>query len=132
MTATVNLQRVVAAALMLALTLTIGAAQAADEAGQSRDDAPPVFLYCDDCDFSYIRVEIPFVNWVRNREDAVVHILITDQRTGSGGREYTFDFIGLKGYLGTDQNLSYVTPPGYTDDEERQGLTGILKIGLLP
>jgi len=132
LTATVNLQRVVAAALMLALTLTIGAAQAADGAGQSRDDAPPVFLDCDDCDFSYIRVEIPFVNWVRDREDAVVHILITDQRTGSGGREYTFDFIGLKGYLGTDQNLSYVTPPGYTDDEERQGLTGILKIGLLP
>lgn len=32
----------------------------------------------------------------------------------------------------TDQHLNYVAPPDYTDDEVRDGLTGILKIGLLP
>lgn len=93
---------------------------------------PYVFLDCDNCDVSYIRVEIPFVNWVRDREDAVVHVLITSQRTGSGGREYSLDFIGLKTHAGTDQTLSYVAPPDYTDDEEREGMAGILKVGLLP
>ena len=62
----------------------------------------------------------------------MLHILITDQRTGSGGRNYSLDFIGLRQNAGTDQDLSYVAPPDYTDDEVRDGLTGILKLGLLP
>lgn len=101
-------------------------------ADTTADEAPRVFLDCGRCDFSYIRVEIPFVNWVRDREDAVLHILITDQATGSGGRNYTLDFLGLRRHAGTDQHLRYVAPPDYTDDEVRDGLTGILKIGLLP
>lgn len=64
-------------------------------------EAPRVFLDCDRCDFSYTRVEIPFVNWVRDREDAVLHILITDQRTGSGGRDYSLDFLGLRRHRST-------------------------------
>ena len=124
--------RAVAVALAAVLAPASTPARATDTVPQPQDDAPHVFLDCNRCDFSYIRTEIPFVNWVRDREDAVVHILITDQRTGSGGREYTLDFIGLKRYSGTDQNLSYVAPPDYTSDERRDGLTGILKLGLLP
>ena len=105
---------------------------ASAESAEIPDDAPLVFLDCDRCDFSYVRVEIPYVNWVRDREDAIVHVLVTDQRTGSGGREYTLDFIGLKGHSGTDQKLNYLAPPDYTEDEVREGLTGILKVGLLP
>ena len=97
-----------------------------------REQAPRVFFDCDRCDFSFVREEIPIVNWVRDREDAVLHLLITDQRTASGGREYSLDFIGLKRLEGTDQNLRYVSPPDYTDDDERQGLAGIIKIGLVP
>lgn len=93
---------------------------------------PNIFLDCDQCDFSYLRREIPFLNWVRDREDAIVHVLVTDTRTAAGGREYSLDFIGLKAMAGTDQSLRYVAPPDYTDDEERSGLAGILKIGLLP
>ena len=107
-------------------------AQSAPTGSGSPEEAPLVFLDCERCDFSYVRVEIPFVNWVRDREDAVLHILITDQRTGSGGRNYSLDFIGLRQNAGTDQDLSYVAPPDYTDDEVRDGLTGILKLGLLP
>ena len=121
-------QRAVFTVLAAALALTTGAAAV----GPNQDDAPRVFLDCDGCDFSYIRTEIPFVNWVRDREDAIVHVLITEQQTGSGGREYTLDFIGLKRSSGADQKLSYVAPPDYTQDERRDGLTGILKIGLLP
>jgi len=97
-----------------------------------REQAPRVFFDCDRCDFSYVRGEIPFVSWVRDREDAVLHLLITDQRTASGGREYNLDFIGLKRFAGTEESLRYVSPPDYTDDETRQGLVGIIKIGLLP
>lgn len=117
---------------LLALLWLLAIGVEAGAQTHTRADAPHVFLDCDACDFSYMRREVPFVNWVRDREDAVVHVLVTDQRTASGGREYLLDFLGLKRNQGTDQSLRYVAPQSYTDDEERAGLTGILKIGLLP
>ena len=39
---------------------------------------------CRDMDF--FRREIPVVNWVRDREVSDVHVLITSQVTGGGGR----------------------------------------------
>lgn len=112
--------------------LAVPLAAGARPIGGTSAQGPRVFFDCDECDFSFIREEIPIVNWVRDREDAVLHLLITDQRTASGGREYSLDFIGLKKLEGTDQNLHYVSPSDYTDDEERQGLAGIIKIGLVP
>lgn len=112
--------------------LWIGGLLAATVPPAVAEPPPSAFLDCDGCDFSYLRREIPFVSWVRDREDAIVHVLVTDTRTAAGGREYTLDFIGLKAQAGTDQNLRYVAPPDYTDDEERSGLARILRIGLLP
>ena len=51
--------------------------------------APKVFLDGTRIDMDYIRTEITFVNYVRDRKEADVHVLITQQRTGGGGREYT-------------------------------------------
>lgn len=119
--------------LILLLMGTALAAVAPQPAtAQSRGPNANIFLDCDACDFSYIRREVPFVNWVRDREDAIVHVLVTDSRTAAGGREYSLSFLGLKQQEGTDQSLRYVAPPDYTDDEERDGLAGILKVGLLP
>ncbi len=39
---------------------------------------------CRDMDF--FRTEIQFVNWVRDRRDSDVHLLITSQATGAAGR----------------------------------------------
>ena len=35
-------------------------------------------------DLDYFRREIPFVDWVRDREVADVHVLVTSQATGGG------------------------------------------------
>ncbi len=45
-----------------------------------------VFLDCGACDFNYLRQEIQFVDYVRDRTDADVHVLATTQRTGGRGR----------------------------------------------
>ena len=37
----------------------------------------------------YIKTEIPFVSYVRDRFEADLHLLITSQTTGSGGSDYT-------------------------------------------
>ena len=47
-----------------------------------RESALKVFLDCQYCDREYIKREIPFVNYVRDRKEAQVHILITIRATG--------------------------------------------------
>ncbi len=96
-----------------------------------KEGAARVFIDCDFCDIDYIRTEITFVNYVRDRKEADVHVLITIQDTGSDGREYTLAFIGQNGWAGVDNTLKFVSDKTQTDDEIRQGLAQILKIGLV-
>lgn len=92
-----------------------------------------VFLDCRRaCDEGYIRDEITFINYVRNQEDAHVHLLITEQRTGSGGEEYTLKFIGGNEFQGVDRTLTYFAAESDTEDEVRNGLNRYIKAGLFP
>lgn len=92
-----------------------------------------VFLDCRTrCESDYIRTEIAFVNWVRDRTVADVHVLITTQDAGAGGSAYTLAFIGLRGYAGRGDTLTYTSNPTTTSDEVRQGMTRTLAIGLAP
>lgn len=104
------------------------------QANELRSVAPTVFFDCSrrNCDIDYIRTEITFVNYVRDRENADVHILVTVEQTGSGGREYTLDFIGLRKYLGRDSTLKYFSKATDTSDQVRKGMVHVLKQGLLP
>ena len=97
-----------------------------------KKSAPKVFIDCDRCDIDYIRTEITFVNYVWDRQEADVHILITLQTTGSGGREYTIAFIGQKEYADLQNTLKYFSSPTDTDDEIRRGYVQTLKLGLGP
>jgi hypothetical protein len=97
-----------------------------------KKDAPKVFIDCQRCDIDYIRTEITFVNYVWDRKEADIHILITLQDTGSGGREYTIALIGLKEYDDLQNSLQYFSSPTETSDEIREGLVQTLKLGLGP
>ena len=97
-------------------------------AGQGR---VRVFLDCNACDFDYLRQEIQFVDYVRDRADADVHVLATTQGTGGGGTEYVFQFIGLGRFAGIDDELRYQALQTSTRDERRAGYTQILKLGLV-
>lgn len=99
-----------------------------------RQTAPNVFLDCDrrTCDTNYIRTEVTFVNYMRDRENADIHVIVTRRRTGSGGYEYTLNFIGLKQYKGQDATLKYFSKSTDTESQIREGLVNILKQGLIP
>ncbi|HEY0527678.1 MAG TPA: hypothetical protein VGD02_02525 [Gemmatimonadaceae bacterium] len=90
-----------------------------------------VYLDCDQCDFDYLRTEITFVDYVRNRQDAAVHILVTTQETGSGGREYTLNFIGQRQFASMSDTLRYASPPAVSPDELRRSLGRVIKLGLV-
>jgi hypothetical protein len=92
------------------------------------------FIDCPDyfCDMDYIRTETPFLGHVRNRQDADVHVLITTQRTGAGGTEFTLAFIGLGGLRDVSQTLRYVSPPAEAQDVIRRELVRSIHRGLVP
>ena len=98
----------------------------------SSNGALRVFLDCrGGCDFDFLRTEIAFVNYVRDRKEAEVHVLVTPQHTGAGGTEFTLKFIGLERFAGQDDSLVYASSPTDTDDEERRGFAQVFALGLM-
>ncbi len=92
-------------------------------------EAIRVFLDCQThCDFEYARREITYVNWVRDRQDADVHLIIRSQGTGGGGAEFTLQFIGRRAFQGRDDELTFTTRQSDTGDEIR--IRQIQRIGL--
>ena len=125
--------RVTAAYLLSALTLGAAPIAGAQETTMSNAaTAVNVFLDCSFfCDQDFIRTEINYVNWVRDRAVADVHVLVTSQQTGGGGTEYTLAFLGLRTFAATGDTLRYVAPQASTPDVVRRGLTRTLKVGLV-
>ncbi|MDQ8154504.1 MAG: hypothetical protein P3B98_07555 [Gemmatimonadota bacterium] len=94
----------------------------------------PLAVYLDcraSCDFNLIRTEITFVNWVRDREVANVHVLLTSQRAGAGGEHFTAAFLGDGALAGRGDTLTFTTNPTTTGDELRRGVTRMLALGLV-
>jgi hypothetical protein len=85
---------------------------------------------CHDLDF--FRRQIPYVNWVRDRESADVHVLVTSRQTGGGGLETTLSFIGRGAFEGEDESIVLHTPGDATQDDIRRAQATRLKLGLGP
>ena len=75
--------------------------------------------------------EIKWVDFVRQREDADVHLLSTSSETGGGGREVALRFVGAGRFQGVDQELRAVSLPGDTEDMRRRGVLSAVIVGLL-
>ena len=97
-----------------------------------KENAPKVYLDCWRCDRNYIRENMTFVNYVRDRQTADIHILTTIQRTGPGGNEYTMNFIGQREFEGIEHTLKYVSNRTDAWDTTRKGMVVVLKKGLFP
>mgnify|MGYP000449625058 CR=1 FL=1 len=97
----------------------------------SREDALDIFIDCDFCDMNYVKNKINYVNYVRDTKAAQVHVITTSQRTGSGGTEYTFNFIGQLDFEGQNDTVSVVTRADATSHERRELRTKFLMIGLM-
>ena len=128
--------RIFCALLGFGMLLAVSPTLAAEQVPAASTPAGPrqmarVFLDCGHCDEDYIRKEVTFVDYVRNREDADVHVLVTVQETGGGGVQWTIKFIGLGTFQGSDQTLTYNSPATATPDEVRGGFAEVFKLGLV-
>jgi len=104
----------------------------AQEATGVADGALRVFLDCAQCDFNNLRQDVTYVNYVRDKADADVHVLISTQNTASGGREFAMDFIGQKAFADLKQRLSFLSSGSDTEDERRRGVSRTFALGLAP
>lgn len=93
-------------------------------------NARRVFLDCQFCDDDFVRREVTFVDWVRDRADADVHVLVTSQRTASGGRAYQLAFLTAE--PGRSDTLRTTVEPNSTDYSRRAVFVEALKLGLVP
>lgn len=118
------------AAVTLALPLAWAPTAYAQVSG-SENEALRVFLDCARCDQDFMRTEITYVDFMRDRQDAQVHVLVTTQATGAG-TEYTLAFIGLGEFADTDLSLRYAASQTDTADEVRRAFARRLELGLAP
>ncbi len=130
------IRRSILASLLSAVTLMAALFSFSEDKTSNSDElkknAPKIFLDCYRCDQEYIKTEITFVNFVRERQESDIHILVTTQRTGAGGTEYTMAFIGRKDYADIQQTLRFFSKQTDTEDDVRRGLAKVLKMGLVP
>jgi hypothetical protein len=95
-----------------------------------------VFLDCQGmvrgCDRDFLVQELGFVNFVRDRFDSDVHLLITSLAAGNGGRELTVNFLGQKRFAGKNDTLVVYTLPNDADDRVRRELLRTFQLGLAP
>ena len=113
------------------LCADIVAARPQQPQSDDRPGALRVFLDCGSCDENYFRTEVTFINYVRDRTDADVHVLITTQGTGGGGTEYTLAYIGVGRFVGVDHVLKHFAAQTQTQDERRAGLVAMFRLGLI-
>ena len=90
-----------------------------------------VFLDCFDCFPEYLRDEIGFVDFVRQPQDADVHILSSSQGTGGGGREVVLRFVGVNRFQGVDHEHRALTLANDTENTRRQVILRTVIVGLL-
>lgn len=115
-------------AVVVALLATEQTAQAPVSSGAR----VKVFLDCSDgCYEDYLREEIEIVEYVRDRTDADVHVLVTSAETAARGREYTLTFIGQGRFDSLRRTLTVTTDVSDSEDRVRRALATTLTVGLL-
>lgn len=102
-------------------------------AAQGANRAFSIYLDCSDfyCEPDFYRTDIDFVDHVRERTAADVHILITRQTTGGGGGSFTLAFYGQRRFTGISDTTTASSAQGATEDEVRKTISRAVKLGLV-
>jgi hypothetical protein len=92
-----------------------------------------IFYDCQtwNCDVTYVKQNLPEVEFVRDRNFADVHILIVSENNGSGGNTYHLEFFGQNDYKEIQEKFDFSTGSDSTKDDFRAELIKYLKLGLL-
>jgi hypothetical protein len=81
-------------------------------------------------DEDFLKRELAWVDWVRDRADADVYVLLTLRSTGSGGSEGTFYVMRPNGGGPANDTLRVFAPPAASDDAVRRLIARTLAAAL--
>ncbi|MBA7532098.1 hypothetical protein ES705_24324 [subsurface metagenome] len=87
-------------------------------------------VYMDDAP-SYLKKEVPFINYVRDKNVADLIIIETMQETGSRGAELTFFIEGQFKYAGVMDTAKFYVYPGETKEQVRSRGVRVFKMALM-
>lgn len=94
--------------------------------------APKLFLNCTGwCFEDYVKTELSFFNFVRDRFQADVQLLIIRQDTGSDGSLFTVNFLGQHQFQGMSDTLTFNLDQSASDEMIRSELAKVLQAGLV-
>ncbi|MFC2115964.1 hypothetical protein ACFLTU_05785 [Bacteroidota bacterium] len=99
---------------------------------QNHPDKLKIFIDCDHCDDEQIRQQISGVDYVYDQSQANLHLLITQQSTGSGGHEINVSFIPSTPIELKTFTLTTYTSADATTDMERMKTLEAIRFGLMP
>ena len=93
-----------------------------------------VFIECQNasCDGEFFRTEMTWVDHVRQRQDADVHLLVTGESTAQGGRAVTLSFFGQGRFKGRDHVLRDTFLVADSADTIRREMVRVISLGLVP
>ena len=99
---------------------------------QTPEPPKPLRLYIDcwECDTEFLRQNLLFVDYVRDRLAADIHVFVTTQSTGSGGTSWTLKLIGVGRFQSLDRTSVFTTPQNFTSDERRREFARRLRLAL--
>jgi hypothetical protein len=102
-----------------------------DAAEKNQQQATPKLYIEGYYEIDYIRTEIPYMTYVRDRKDSDIHLQIMSISTGSGGTEYTLYFFGRNQFDKDDRVIKYICKSDDTYEIRRAGLVNTIKVGLV-
>ena len=90
-----------------------------------------MFLDCPDCDDTYVRQQVEFVDYVRDPAAADLHVLVSTTVTGGGGIAWTVGLLGRGRWQGDDHFIRFTTPETATSDDLRRTFVRHFTLGLV-
>jgi hypothetical protein len=91
---------------------------------------PKIFIDGYHSDFDQVRNEVRFVDYVRDRRQADIYLMVTRLRTGIG-RQYTLTFTGEKVFTNINDTLQYYAADFDSDEARRTAFINTMKRGLV-
>lgn len=91
-----------------------------------------VFLDCNQCDKTYFREELNIVDYVRNRDEADVHVFVTSNRTSSQRIQFEISMLGRGRFENQNFNSTCLSQVEPTSNDIRVTLLESIKVGLVP
>lgn len=101
-------------------------------AAQERTGALRLYADCSFCSQDYLRQHLPYLEYVRSRQLADVHLIASQWPTAARGKEVRYELIGQGYFDGMSDSLRFVLPLGSSENEQNEKLASELETALIP